>query len=183
MDKPLNVVLLLAGGHGFRMHTDRPKQFMEIAGEPVISYTLQAFQRHPEIDRIYVVCNPEWNEFVKTTARNGRISKLHTLFPGRRHQYRLPEKRYRRLACRTGGTEPCRPDPRGRASLGDGRNHQPQPEYFPHTRKCRHRRPQPRSLHGKPRRDFFGKVHPTRTAVSRTDPDNLQSGRPDRSVP
>ena len=39
MDKPLNVVLLLAGGHGFRMHTDRPKQFMEIAGEPVISYT------------------------------------------------------------------------------------------------------------------------------------------------
>ena len=31
MDKPLNVVLLLAGGHGFRMHTDRPKQFMEIA--------------------------------------------------------------------------------------------------------------------------------------------------------
>ena len=47
MDKPLNVVLLLAGGHGFRMHTDRPKQFMEIAGEPVISYTLQAFQRHP----------------------------------------------------------------------------------------------------------------------------------------
>ena len=81
MDKPLNVVLLLAGGHGFRMHTDRPKQFMEIAGEPVISYTLQAFQRHPEIDRIYVVCNPEWNEFVRTTARNGRISKLHTLFP------------------------------------------------------------------------------------------------------
>ena len=105
MDKPLNVVLLLAGGHGFRMHTDRPKQFMEIAGEPVISYTLQAFQRHPEIDRIYVVCNPEWNEFVKTTARNGRISKLHTLFPAARHQYRLPEKRYRRLACRTGGTE------------------------------------------------------------------------------
>ena len=64
MDKPLNVVLLLAGGHGFRMHTDRPKQFMEIAGEPVISYTLQAFQRHPEIDRIYVVCN-----------RNGTICK------------------------------------------------------------------------------------------------------------
>ena len=81
MDKPLNVVLLLAGGHGFRMHTDRPKQFIEIAGEPVISYTLQAFQRHHEIDRIYVVCNPEWNDFVKTTARNGRISKLHTLFP------------------------------------------------------------------------------------------------------
>ena len=81
MDKPLNVVLLLAGGHGFRMHTDRPKQFIEIAGKPVISYTLQAFQRHHEIDRIYVVCNPEWNDFVKTTARNGRISKLHTLFP------------------------------------------------------------------------------------------------------
>ena len=41
MDKPLNVVLLLAGGHGFRMHTDRPKQFMEIAGEPVNSLCIE----------------------------------------------------------------------------------------------------------------------------------------------
>lgn len=76
MDKPLNVVLLLAGGHGFRMHTDRPKQFMEIAGEPVISYTLQAFQRHPEIDRIYVVCNPEWNEFVKLRPETAELASF-----------------------------------------------------------------------------------------------------------
>ena len=45
MDKPLNVVLLLAGGHGFRMHTDRPKQFMEIAGEPVISKPFNAIPK------------------------------------------------------------------------------------------------------------------------------------------
>ncbi len=81
MDKPLNVVLLLAGGQGFRMHTDRPKQFVEVAGKPVIAHTLQVFQRHPEIDRVYVVCNPEWNEFVRAAARNGRISKLRALFP------------------------------------------------------------------------------------------------------
>lgn len=81
MDKPLNVVLLLAGGQGSRMRTDCPKQFMEVAGAPVISHTLQAFQCHPEIDRIYVVCNPEWDGFVRDTARDGKISKLRALFP------------------------------------------------------------------------------------------------------
>ena len=85
MDKPLNVVLLLAGGHGFRMHTDRPKQFIEIAGEPVISYTLQAFQRHHEIDRIYVVCNPEWNDFVKNDGSKRQNKQAAYAVPGRRH--------------------------------------------------------------------------------------------------
>ncbi len=81
MDKPLHIALLLAGGHGFRVHGDRPKQFMEIAGAPVISYTMQAFQRHSEIGRIYVVCNPEWGDVVRDAARNGKISKLYALFP------------------------------------------------------------------------------------------------------
>ena len=81
MDKPLNIVLLLAGGQGFRMRTGCPKQFMEVEGEPVISHTLRVFQRHPEIDRIYVVCNPEWNDFVSAAARDGGISKLRELLP------------------------------------------------------------------------------------------------------
>lgn len=79
--KTLHIVLLLAGGKGHRMHCDRPKQFIEIEGMPVIFYTMQAFQQHPEIDRIYVVCNPEWNDFVKATAQKGDIGKFCNVFP------------------------------------------------------------------------------------------------------
>ena len=79
--KTLHIALLLAGGQGHRMHSDRPKQFIEVEGMPVISYTMQAFQQHPEIDRIYVVCNPEWAGFVEATARKGDIGKFSGVFP------------------------------------------------------------------------------------------------------
>ena len=58
------VALLLAGGHGCRIHSDRPKQFMEVAGIPVIAYTMRTLQEHPDVDAVYVVCTAEWEDFV-----------------------------------------------------------------------------------------------------------------------
>ena len=51
------VALLLAGGHGCRIHSDRPKQFMEVAGIPVIAYTMRTLQEHPDVDAVYVVAS------------------------------------------------------------------------------------------------------------------------------
>ena len=51
-----NVALLIAGGSGNRMHQDIPKQFITVNERPVIVYTLEAFENHPEIDCIAVVC-------------------------------------------------------------------------------------------------------------------------------
>lgn len=47
--------LIVAAGKGRRMKTRQPKQFMELAGRPILTRTLKAFDRHPEIDRIIVV--------------------------------------------------------------------------------------------------------------------------------
>ena len=47
--------LIIAGGSGARMHQDIPKQFITVNEKPVIVYTLEAFQNHPEIDVIAVV--------------------------------------------------------------------------------------------------------------------------------
>lgn len=47
------VALVLAGGIGSRM--GRPKQFLDLLGKPVLLHTLQAFQRAPEVARIYAV--------------------------------------------------------------------------------------------------------------------------------
>ncbi len=81
MDKQPHIALLLAGGQGLRMHSPSPKQFMTAGGEPVVAHTMRAFERHPAIEAIYVVCHPDWNEFITAAARQGGITKFAGLFP------------------------------------------------------------------------------------------------------
>ena len=47
-----NIALIIAGGVGTRMHQDIPKQFLSVNDKPVIIFTLEAFQNHPDIDAI-----------------------------------------------------------------------------------------------------------------------------------
>jgi len=70
------IALLMAGGHGFRIHADRPKQFIETDGESILLHTMKAFERHPLVDDIVVVCNPEWSNYVQQQAAIGHISKF-----------------------------------------------------------------------------------------------------------
>ena len=72
----MNVAIVIAGGVGSRMNMDIPKQFIHIYGKPVIIYTLEGFQRHPEIDAIEVVCLEGWEETLKDYARQYGIDKL-----------------------------------------------------------------------------------------------------------
>lgn len=82
-----NIALILAGGMGERMHAVVPKQFMEIDGETVVRHTMQAFQQHPLIHEIYLVCMPEWNTFVQAEAKEGGISKLCGIIPAGESSY------------------------------------------------------------------------------------------------
>lgn len=78
----MNIALLTAGGTGNRMGQDIPKQFMCIDNQPVIVFTLQAFQYHPEIDAIAVVCLPGWNVVLQAYANQYNITKLKWIFDG-----------------------------------------------------------------------------------------------------
>ena len=49
-----NYVILLAGGVGKRMGTDIPKQFLEVDGKPIIVYSIENFQKNPQIEKIVV---------------------------------------------------------------------------------------------------------------------------------
>ncbi len=68
--------MIIAGGKGVRMNQDIPKQFLNINDIPVIIYTLQAFQQHPEVDEILVVCIDGWQELLWAYARQFNITKL-----------------------------------------------------------------------------------------------------------
>lgn len=77
-----NIGLLIAGGSGNRMHQDIPKQFLTVNEKPVIVYTLDAFQKHPEIDSIMVVCIEGWEQVLWAYAKQFNISKLQYVVPG-----------------------------------------------------------------------------------------------------
>lgn len=77
-----NIGLLIAGGSGNRMHQDIPKQFLTVNEKPVIVYTLEAFQNHPEIDAIAVVCIEGWDQVLWAYAKQFNITKLQYVVPG-----------------------------------------------------------------------------------------------------
>ena len=77
-----NIALLIAGGSGNRMHQDIPKQFLTVNERPVIIYTLEAFERHPEIDAIAVVCIEGWELVLWAYAKQFNITKLKYVVKG-----------------------------------------------------------------------------------------------------
>lgn len=81
-EKMANIGLLIAGGSGNRMHQDIPKQFITVNERPVIVYTLEAFQNHPEIDSIAVVCIEGWEQVLWAYAKQFNITKLEYVVPG-----------------------------------------------------------------------------------------------------
>ena len=78
----MNTAIILAGGTGQRMHQEIPKQFINVNDKPLIIYTLEAFQRHPQIDSILVVCIDGWHDILKAYARQNHISKLKWVISG-----------------------------------------------------------------------------------------------------
>lgn len=79
----MNIAVIFAGGVGARMHTvSRPKQFLELAGKPIIIYTLEIFDVHPEIDAIVVACLDSWIPFLEKMLRKFEINKVVRIVPG-----------------------------------------------------------------------------------------------------
>ena len=78
----MNIALIIAGGRGARMGQDIPKQFINVYDKPVIVYTMEAFQRHPDIDAIEIVCIDEWQGALKAYARQFGIAKLENVVSG-----------------------------------------------------------------------------------------------------
>ncbi len=78
----MNIGLIIAGGSGQRMHQNIPKQFLTVDERPVIVYTLEAFQKHSDIDAIAVVCIDGWENMLWAYANQFNITKLKHVIPG-----------------------------------------------------------------------------------------------------
>lgn len=76
------IAIIIAGGSGERMGQDIPKQFINVYDKPVLIYTLNGFQKHPQIDAIEVVCIDGWHDVVWAYAKQFNINKLKWIVSG-----------------------------------------------------------------------------------------------------
>jgi 2-C-methyl-D-erythritol 4-phosphate cytidylyltransferase len=75
----MNVAIIVAAGQGSRMGGDCPKQFLELAGVPVIIHTLSAFEQCDEIDEIVIVLSAsESANFLSLASKHGlrKVAKI-----------------------------------------------------------------------------------------------------------
>lgn len=78
----MSVAMILAGGTGSRAGAERPKQFVEVCGKPIVAYTIEIYQEYPDIDAIEVVCNVGWMDYLEKVVENQGYSKVKWLVAG-----------------------------------------------------------------------------------------------------
>ena len=78
-----NVAIIFAGGTGTRMRSgSTPKQFLKLDGKPILIYTLELFDTHPQIDGIIVVVLEHWLKRTKKIIEDYRLDKVVKVLAG-----------------------------------------------------------------------------------------------------
>lgn len=72
----MNVAVILAGGVGNRLGAGIPKQFVEILGKPILAYTIEPFDKHPDVDVILVVCVKPYMDYIWELKEKYGFKKL-----------------------------------------------------------------------------------------------------------
>lgn len=78
----MNIAVILAGGVGSRVGAGMPKQFVKILDKPVIVYTIEAFQKHEDIDAIEVVCVKSHINYMQELVDTYGLSKVKWITEG-----------------------------------------------------------------------------------------------------
>lgn len=82
-----NYALILAGGSGKRMGNEIPKQFVEIAGKPVLIHTLENFQAYDPQISIILVLPKEQTDFWKNLCGKYHCNIPHTIVEGGKERF------------------------------------------------------------------------------------------------
>ncbi len=87
MSKLKNICVVLAGGTGKRLSLDTPKQFISLKGIPVIEYSINIFNLHSKIDKILIVCNSNYINFLKELVDFSKYPKVCDIISGGKERY------------------------------------------------------------------------------------------------
>src|SRR6187402_1235039 len=78
----MNVAIIVAAGSGTRFGGARPKQFLEIAGKPLLIHTLEKFENCAAIDEIILVLSLGEIENFQIIAEKFNLTKLKKIVAG-----------------------------------------------------------------------------------------------------
>jgi len=78
----MNVAILVGGGRGVRFGGDRPKQFLELNGTPIIVHTLRQFELSRQIDQVVVVLPAPEINFFQTLGDKFDLKKISRVVAG-----------------------------------------------------------------------------------------------------
>ena len=78
----MNTAIIAAAGTGSRMASDRPKQFLHLAGTPIIFHTLAPFEQCDSIQEVIVVLPAEEAASFLILAGKHGLRKLSRVVPG-----------------------------------------------------------------------------------------------------
>lgn len=74
--------VILAGGVGTRVGLGIPKQFLKVAGKPVLHHTLDVFETSNHISEIIIMMNPDWLDEARELVDRGGFTKVVMICPG-----------------------------------------------------------------------------------------------------
>ena len=81
----MNIAIIFAGGTGQRLKSGQdstPKQFLKIHNKPIIIHTLELFQEHPQIDKIYIAIHPDYYDYMNKLVKHYYITKTAGIVKG-----------------------------------------------------------------------------------------------------
>ena len=77
-----NIAVVLAGGSGKRAGGNQPKQFNLLGDKEIIAHTLEAFQKHNNIDAVHIVVGEAWIGKVREIVMREGFGKVKKIIPG-----------------------------------------------------------------------------------------------------
>jgi len=78
----VNIAIIVAAGSGSRFAADKPKQFTELLGKPLIIHTLERFEACPAVDEIVLVLSDEGRAEFEILNLKFQIKKIKTIVSG-----------------------------------------------------------------------------------------------------
>lgn len=82
-----NIGIILASGSGERFGTKTPKQFIKLAGKPVIQYSIETFSMHPHIDEIIIISRSDYIDELWHLVKKNNFNKVSKIIIGGQERY------------------------------------------------------------------------------------------------
>ncbi len=78
----MTTAIIVAAGKSERMGPGTDKAFLSLVNKPVVAWSLLAFERCPDVDRIVLVVRKDQIVASKAVVKMFGISKIHAIVPG-----------------------------------------------------------------------------------------------------